>query len=218
MVQPSGAAAVANARRTTRNQIGMCLWQVQEWWGSGHAWPDAISQWNHTTQHRDRAIPIGAPVFYYSSTHGHIAIYVGGGMIRSTDAPSDGYTSEVPLDWPAARWAHPYLGWGSRLGLSNLPLGGSPAPPAGVVVYLSRLHVGQTASDSVKALQSRLNAIRYPPYANVPVTGDYESLTDASVRAWQKSIGDAVDPVGHSSIGPRQAAKLWAGTGVTIRP
>lgn len=216
MVQPNGAAAVASARRSTYCRVGMCLWQVQEWWASGHAYPDAITQWNNTSQHRDRNIPLGAPVFYSGGYHGHIAIYVGNGMIRSTDAPSNGRVAEVPLDWPSSRWGHGYIGWGSRLGPSSLNLSGSA--PSGAQVYLSTLHAGQTNSDSVGALQDRLNHISFPPHQNIGVTKNYDAATDGAVRAWQHFIGDAVDPAGRSSIGPRQAARLWAGTNVTVHP
>lgn len=213
MVQPSGSAALAAANRTYRNPVGMCLWQVQEWWQSGHAYPTALAQWNATVQHRDRSIPLGAPVFYGNGA-GHVAEYAGGGLIRSTDAGGNGVVATVALDWPLHAWGKPYVGWGSRLGLSNLPLSGGSVP----VIYLSKLHYGQTASDSVKYLQQRLNAIRFPPYVNVAVTGNYDGPTDGSVRAWQHSIGDPVDAAGHSSIGPRQAARLWAGQNVSIRP
>lgn len=227
MVQPNGAAAVAASRRSNTCPVGMCLSEVQEWWGSGHAWPDAITQWNNTIQHRDRNIPIGAPVFYSGGKHGHIAIYVGNGMIRSTDAPSNRTIGEVPLDWPKARWNHTYLGWGSKLAGRVLPLSApvihppapahTPAPPVGSVVYVSKLHYGQMDSDSVKALQARLNSISFPPHKNVPVTGNYLGETDASVRAWQAFIGDRADAPGRSSIGPKQAARLWAGANVNIK-
>lgn len=213
MSQPNGASAVANAHRTTRSQVGMCLWQVQEWWGSGHAWPDAITQWNNTLQHRDRNIPIGAPVFYSGGAHGHVAIYVGGGLVRSTDAPSNGLVADVPLDWPYARWGHAYIGWGGKLAGLSLPITVPSAPRP--QIYIGKLRFGQKDSDSVKYLQGRLNAV---VHTSLPTTGNYVDLTDAAVRAFQKSIGDAVDPVRRSSIGPKQAARLWAGQAVDLHP
>ena len=221
MTQPNGAAAVAAANQSTSCPKGMCLSVVQNWWGiSPHAWPSASSQWANTIQHGNRAIPLGAPVFY-SGGNGHIAIYIGNGLIRSTDAPSNYHVANVPLDWPSHAWGKPFVGWGSKLAGAVLNLSAVvalPAAPAGAQVYVSKLHYGQTASDSVSALQSRLNAIKYPPFKNVPVTGNYFAETDASVRAWQAWIGDHPDTAGRSSIGPRQAARLWAGTGVTIHP
>lgn len=77
-------------------------------------------------------------------------------------------------------------------------------------VYLSKLHFGQQDSDSVKAMQEALNGTSFPPHTNVPVTGNYLEITDQSVRDWQTFIGDTPDPAGQSSIGPKQAAKLFA--------
>lgn len=80
-------------------------------------------------------------------------------------------------------------------------------------VYVSKLKYGQRSSDSVKHLQRRLAELghRIPDGA----TGNYFSQTDDAVRAWQRKIGDRVDPKGRSSIGPRQAKVLF-GSGYTI--
>jgi hypothetical protein len=81
-------------------------------------------------------------------------------------------------------------------------------------VYLSKLHYGQAESDSVRRLQTRLLEVQ--PDSKHSVTGTYGSLTDASVRAWQKSIGDSPDEALKSSIGPKQAAILFKGSGNTV--
>lgn len=195
----------------------MCLWQVQEWWATGHAYPDALSQWAAAQQHHDASPPVGAPVFYSGGSGGHVAVYLGAGMIRSTDAPTLTLVGTVPLSWPTRRWGHPYAGWSSDLAGITLPLS-APAPVTGRPVYLSRLHYGQTSSDSVADLQARLNAVYLDSGHRLPVTGNYLTLTDAAVRGWQGSIGNRVDAPLGSSVGPLQAARLWSGTGVTILP
>lgn len=210
-MRANGEQALAAMRAMGSVQVGMCLSICQEAWQSGHAFPDAVAQWQGTTQHRDRSIPVGAPVFYSGGNHGHVALYAGNGQIVSSDAPGNGSVGTVPLDWPTQRWGHTFTGWGGTLAGHALPLGG-PAQqgvaPVGVTVYLAKLRYGQTGSDSVMELQRRLGGL--------PVTGNYLDQTDSVVRSWQASIRDLVDPPRHSSLGPRQAARLWAGTAVHL--
>jgi murein DD-endopeptidase MepM/ murein hydrolase activator NlpD len=69
-------------------------------------------------------------------------------------------------------------------------------------------------------MQKVLNGISLPPPGNVTIDlapGRYGPQTDAVVRTWQASIGDPQDPVGASSVGPLQAAKLFAGTPCHVR-
>lgn len=210
-MRANGAQALQAMRAMGSVPVGMCLSICQEAWQSGHAFPDAISQWRGTTQHADRNIPMGAPVFYSGGAHGHVALYAGNGQILSSDAPGNGQVGTVPLDWPTQRWGHAFAGWGGTLAGQALPLGGpvqQGVASAGVTVYITKLRYGQTGSDSVMALQRRLGG--------VPVTGNYLDQTDAKVRAWQAAIRDLVDPPRRSSIGPRQAALLWAGTAVHL--
>ena len=88
--------------------------------------------------------------------------------------------------------------------------GGGTVPGPSGKVYLSKLHSGQIDSDSVKAAQEAFNGTSYPPHVNVPVTGNWLEQTDATAIAWQRHIGDTADPPGHVSIGPKQAARLFA--------
>lgn len=79
----------------------------------------AIDGWNGSPMKHagDRNPPIGALVYYSAASSGatagdgHVAIYVGGGMIRSTDAAGYGLNATVPLDWPERNWGRRYLGW-----------------------------------------------------------------------------------------------------------
>jgi N-acetylmuramoyl-L-alanine amidase len=74
-------------------------------------------------------------------------------------------------------------------------------------VYVSKLKYGQTDSDSVKRLQTVLK---------IAESGNYDSVTDLAVIAWQKSIGDTPDPVGKSFLGPKQANLIFKGTGNNV--
>ena len=135
MVTSSAGEAVENARDTTRNDQGMCLWYTQEWIESPHAYPDATTQWE-CAEHRhagDTNPPNGAPVFWTggSSGYGHAAISVGGGRIRTIDQQSGGTTSEVPLSEISRDWGLPYGGWSEDLGGVDIPWlrAGGGAPP-----------------------------------------------------------------------------------------
>lgn len=89
MVSQSAEETIANARKTTRNDVGMCLWYSQEWAETPHRYPDASSQWaNAKYRHAgDRNPPPGAPVSWTggSKGYGHSAISVGNGRVRTID-------------------------------------------------------------------------------------------------------------------------------------
>jgi len=92
----------------------------------------------------------------------------------------------------------------SGSGTSN---GGNDILPG--AVYLSKLHFGQTDSDSVKRLQVVLGL--------APIDGYYGPMTDDAVRSEQASAGYTPDPWHQSYVGPMQAARVFpAGTGYTI--
>lgn len=83
-------------------------------------------------------------------------------------------------------------------------------------VYLSKLVYGQKDSDSVKRLQVALNEHPLEGGQSLPISGNYLSETDEEVRLCQKQHGFGSDPVNGSSVGPKQAEHLFAGTGNTV--
>ena len=74
MTAPNGRAAVDNAREFNRYDVGMCLKFVRgEAWQIGALYLSAIDAWDGAKwKHRDRKVPLGAPVFYRGGEHGHI--------------------------------------------------------------------------------------------------------------------------------------------------
>jgi hypothetical protein len=208
--------ALAYARRFTTNRVGMCLWHVQDWFGSPHVYPDAYSQAKALHLYPGTPPP-GVPVFYGPGTgsrYGHVAISVGGGRIRSTDCPSEGRVGETDLNWPQRRWGHNYIGWARNIGGVDIPGAPQPGqaqqPSSGGGVYLEKLHYGQADSDSVRALQAALNAHHLAPPGNItlPITGGYYDKTDQVVRACQAQHGFGHDAPGHSFVGRKQAEHL----------
>jgi hypothetical protein len=104
----------------------------------------AIDGWNGSPMKHtgDRNPPVGALVYYSAASSGatagdgHVAIYVGGGMIRSTDAGGYGVNATVPLDWPERNWGRHYLGWtGDVLG-HPMFLTTTPASIPGAAIHL----------------------------------------------------------------------------------
>ena len=128
MTAANGSEAVANARRFTRYDVGMCLKFIRgEAWEIGSLYGSAIDAW-HGALYRppgDRNPPLGAPMFYDSpsSEYGHIVINTGPGDIRSTDCKSAGNVSEAGTDWPVQNFGQSYLGWTEDLNGIRLPLG-----------------------------------------------------------------------------------------------
>lgn len=147
MTMNTPAQAVAFARAQSRWAHAYCLNFVYSCYvpdGSissnltAQGYPPPISRaidgWNGSPMKHpgDRNPPVGALVYYTAASSGatagdgHVAIYVGDGMIRSTDAGGYGVNATVPLDWPERNWGRRYLGWtGDVLGhpmfLSSAP-------------------------------------------------------------------------------------------------
>ena len=231
MVQ-SQQAAVQNALGTDHNKIGMCLMEVQSWYRIPPAQPDASAAWRaaRLKHPRDRRPPRGAPVFWTGgrANHGHIAMALGDGTIRSTDAGGAGRMATVPLAWVEQHWSLRYEGWTGDLEGVAIPwlanggiaAGGGGGGGRGSVashgwdrgrVVVAKLRYGEADSDSVRRLQHALNQIRLPAPGNVtlPLHGNYDDQTDLVVRAWQRHVGNQPDPVKKSSIGPKQAHVLF---------
>jgi|SRR5262245_2870514 len=76
---------------------------------------DAATAWRNTNDRYpgNRNPPRGSAVYWTGGSHGygHIAISVGGGKVRSTDAGGSGRVATVDLGWVEAHWGLPYAGW-----------------------------------------------------------------------------------------------------------
>lgn len=92
--------------------IGYCLQFVRTLVGAPGGQYDAMTGWNqaHLKHHGDGNPPAGVPV-WWGGGHGHVAFYVGGGKIVSTDLPTMGRVGLVNLSTPSKLWGKPYLGW-----------------------------------------------------------------------------------------------------------
>ena len=97
-------------------RAGLCLRHT--WMATDIPWvglADANAALEYVRRHghlrTNRNPPRGAWVFWWSSTHGHVAISVGDQRIVSTDVNGPGSTGEVGLGYPEIHWGHIYEGW-----------------------------------------------------------------------------------------------------------
>lgn len=197
-------AAKAFTRKQT-NRVGMCLWECQEIYPTNHWYPSAIEQWRnaehkHTSQ---KNIPVGAPVYYSGGRYGHIVLYVGDGMVRSTDAGGSGRMATVPIDWFAKAWGYRYEGWSEDLGGRMIEFDKTKR------VYVNKLRPGVDDSDSVKHLR---RALIKRGFLNVeaPLSVDrpgnkYTPAVQRAVARWQTKHGHKADGV----MGPKQVRQFF---------
>jgi hypothetical protein len=150
MVAGSGDAAVANGRKVSTYDSGMCqmfvrsqCWQVPSLYGS------AIEAWNGAREKHpgDRNPPMGAPVYYRGGNYGHAVIFVGSGDMRSTDCQTAYAVSDTDLSWPERAWGYEYLGWTGDINGVDLPLssGGGGGGGGGEDDMPEYLHVSASA-------------------------------------------------------------------------
>lgn len=110
--------AETTARRAEQdhtNDPGYCLQWSREKAGIAAMYPDAATAWRHTLAPHPGAFdpPRGAFAYWTggSQGYGHIAVSVGQGRVRSTDAGGWGQVATVPLEWVWNHWGLPYAGW-----------------------------------------------------------------------------------------------------------
>lgn len=135
------AARAAEAQKF--NQVGMCQMVTRMWFdapsvgdvdkdGDG----DAVDGWKSeptSARHAgDRNPPRGVPVSWSGGSrgHGHRAISLGNGKIRSTDAGGAGECATVELGWVEKTWGMTYLGWSDTI--SGLEIAKPPKLPTRV--------------------------------------------------------------------------------------
>lgn len=120
-------AAVAYALADHICSFGECLRTVRQWYAIPAVFPDAAQAWEHVANPHpgDRNPPRGAPVYWIGGSHGHghIALSLGDGMIRSPDSGGWGVIATVPLRWPETHWGLHYGGWAWSINGVSIPHG-----------------------------------------------------------------------------------------------
>jgi hypothetical protein len=123
---PSDAGElVAAAQRSSVNAPGRCLEWSREQAGIPSKYADATTAWEHATGRRpaDTSPPRGAAVYWTggSSGYGHIAISLGGGMVRSSDAGGTGQVATVRISKLSSDWNLQYAGWANSINGYRIP-------------------------------------------------------------------------------------------------
>jgi TP901 family phage tail tape measure protein len=160
---PTAKAAMGRAMADFTNLVGMCLQEVRGWYGIGSKYGSASLAWQGATKkHRDANPKLGAPVFWTggSQGYGHIAMYMGKGLVRSTDRPT-GRISNQPMSSFGGKLQ--YAGWTEDLNGKAISLRkGAEIQKDNV---LANLHARETVltSDLSSSLRRGINGLSDVP-------------------------------------------------------
>lgn len=195
--------SVAHFRRYNRCTPGQCLAYVSRALGGPFGWQfldEAKNAARHAENlHHDTHPPAGVPVYILGSPHGHVALSVGGGKIRSTDYPHRGVVSEVGIMTLAKAWNREYAGWSEDLVGRMIP-GLRLHNPSSSTYPGFQVHRGSQGA-VVKTVQRRLVQHGHP----LPINGRFGPRTQAAVEAFQLQNHLKVD----GWVGRSTWAALW---------
>ena len=150
----TASQAAARSLLYSYYQVGYCLNFV---WNcisapKSYGCPDANAAWSRATQKvRTGTPPAGAPVYFSGGSHGHIAISLGGGRIRSTDWPVKGRVGTTTIGDLCREWygsQSNYRGWSRDLcgdpipGLQPVWHAPVPAKPTNLRIDVSDVRPG----------------------------------------------------------------------------
>lgn len=184
----TGKEAAKAFKQKSHNQVGKCLWECQEIYPTNHWYPSAWSQWqNAKKRHNGKKAPVGAPMYYRGGQYGHVVLYVGDGMVRSTDAGGSGKMATVPIEWFQRAWGYEYVGWSEDLGGKMIEFDRTKH------VYVAQLRRGVNDSESVKLLRRALikrGFLKVSKPLSVERPGNkYTPAVEAAVKKWEKKHG-----------------------------
>ena len=116
---------IRRAEADQQNSPGYCLQQVREWAGIPARFPTAAIAWNYAERKQTSRTPRrGAFMFWTggSKGYGHIALHLGNGLIRSTDAGGSGRVATRTLEWFETNWpSQNYVGWTDNVNGITVP-------------------------------------------------------------------------------------------------
>jgi hypothetical protein len=201
------SVSVARARKHTSGFSGQCLHFVWRCLDGQHRYglPDANAAFRASTTLTTKGTPpAGVPVYFLGSKHGHVALSVGGGKIRSTDWPSRDRIAEVKISVLAESWGRKYAGWASDMAGHKIP--GLSTSAATLVGSKGHPYPGKSTTrgdkgSTVKLIQGRLN----DKGAKIAADGRFGPGTEAAVKKFQQSRGLTVD----GRVGPKTWAALF---------
>ena len=204
--------SVARARSHTSGFSGQCLRFVVTCLDGQHRYglPDANAAFRASKRLNTTSTPpAGVPVYFLGSKHGHVALSVGGGRIRSTDWPSRNKIAEVKITVLAETWGRRYAGWAADIAGHRIPSLATDAAANTVATatkkggrpYPGHSTKREDRGETVRLIQDRLNALG----ARLAEDGRFGPATEAAVKKFQRDRRLEVD--GH--VGPRTWAALF---------
>jgi hypothetical protein len=200
------SVSVARARRHTSGFSGQCLHFVWRCLDGQHKYglPDANAAFRASKHLRTTGTPpAGVPVYFLGSKHGHVALSVGGGRIRSTDWPSRNRISEVKITDLAKAWGRRYAGWAPDMAGHMIPgvVTSTAAAKPTSHPYPGHATKRDDKGATVKVVQDRLNHHG----ARIPEDGRFGPATENAVKKFQGARRLEVD----GRVGPKTWAALW---------
>ena len=145
---------------------------------------DANAAWARAKSRRtDQNPPAGVPVYWAGGKHGHIAISVGGGVVRSTDWPEKGRVGDVKIATMTSSWGITYRGWSADWAGVPIPgLGSTPGPAKLGRIDDESIRPGKR-NDAVRRFNAAL-------WSSMPA--DYRA---AHAKEWKSEASDLFGPV-----------------------
>jgi hypothetical protein len=115
----------SQSRNPSKSWAGMCLNSVNLAWGGnvGHGY-DARQAYGYTKKrHKGGTPPAGAPLWWPGlSSHGHVALSAGGGMLWSNDIKRHGQIDKVSINFLKKKWGVGDPTWTEDIGGYKLPI------------------------------------------------------------------------------------------------
>lgn len=129
---------------------------------------DAVDGWNFERKKHigDRNPPRGVPVAWKggSKGHGHRAVSLGGGKIRSTDAGGLGKVATVDLSWVEKTWGMTYLGWSEDISGIIIPLPPKTSRGIHIDAAIKHLRASSARGERAASIKAALDILLKMPF------------------------------------------------------
>jgi hypothetical protein len=147
---------------------------------------DANAAWQRSKNRRgDQSPPPGAPVYWAGGKHGHIAISVGGGSVRSTDWPVKGQVGDVKISRITSAWGITYRGW-------STDWAGVPIPGIGSPTIMGGGGLGRIDDEAIRPGKRNDAVRRFNAALWSSMPADYRA---AHQKEWKSEASDLFGPV-----------------------
>lgn len=176
------AQAIAKANGIAKGYGGYCLKFVQDCYNAVARDPSAIVAWNNSTMKHAttdvNSIPVGAPIYFSGGgPYGHVAIYLGNGMMRTTNSSDNLIHTDPVATWQS--WGYTLLGWTGDIEGQTIPDLNAPTAPAPSPSPSRPTVIAGTYTVLVDALN-----VRDKPSTSGQVVATYTKGQTVNLEAW----------------------------------